>query len=177
MEIFSALTAMTHYNKIPSDQRRKNLHRVPRPLTDGTVRHHYYHRPTKIRLPAPDDPTFQVAYQAAERRYAEQQAAAPAPQAEDQSLAAAQAGPRPACLTTKLATQKSSGTITPRPPATAALRIRRRASVTQADIARIIRAAKKAGAAQIELRLNDSSSIFVTLQADIPLATDSEVVL
>ena len=52
------------------------VHRVPRRLTDGRTRHHFYHRPTRIRLPPPDSPEFQPAYDAAEKQWsAEQQAA------------------------------------------------------------------------------------------------------
>jgi hypothetical protein len=40
---------------------------------------------------------------------------------------------------------------------------RRPATVTQADIARAIRAAKKAGAVEVEVRIADCSSIIVRL--------------
>lgn len=54
---------------------------------------------------------------------------------------------------------------------------RRRSAITQADIARIIRAAKQAGAAQIELRLSDSARILIRLQPDKPLAETEDIVL
>jgi hypothetical protein len=40
---------------------------------------------------------------------------------------------------------------------------RRRATVVQADIARIIRAAKQTGADQLELRLSDSPVVIIRL--------------
>jgi hypothetical protein len=49
----------------------RNLHRVRRVLSDGRSNYHFYHRPTGTRLPPPDSPDFQKAYDAAERRYAE----------------------------------------------------------------------------------------------------------
>jgi hypothetical protein len=45
------------------------LHRVIRRLADGTTKPHFYHRPTKIRLPAPSEPDFQQAYQSAEKQF------------------------------------------------------------------------------------------------------------
>jgi hypothetical protein len=63
-----------------------------------------------------------------------------------------------------------------RTPAELASRMRRRrAAVTQAEIARIIRAAKQAGATQVELRLSDSSSAIVRLQSDN--SVDSEDII
>ena len=40
---------------------------------------------------------------------------------------------------------------------------RRSATITQADIARAIRAAKQAGAAEVEVRMGDQSSIVIRL--------------
>jgi hypothetical protein len=40
---------------------------------------------------------------------------------------------------------------------------RRSASITQADIARAIRAAKQAGAAEVEVRLGDHSRIIIRI--------------
>jgi hypothetical protein len=54
---------------------------------------------------------------------------------------------------------------------------RRRAAVTQAEIARVIRAAKQAGAAQVELRLNDSSIAVIRLQPDNSVASDDEEII
>jgi DNA-binding XRE family transcriptional regulator len=41
---------------------------------------------------------------------------------------------------------------------------RRQASITQADIARAIRAAKQAGAAEVEVRINEQSKIVIRLK-------------
>ena len=51
----------------------RHLQRVRRPLSDGRSNIHYYHRPTGARLPAPNDPAFSAAYEAAERRLEKQQ--------------------------------------------------------------------------------------------------------
>lgn len=51
------------------------VQRVPRRLTDGRIRYHFYHRPTRTRLPSPDSPDFQAAYATAEQRWAAQQSA------------------------------------------------------------------------------------------------------
>lgn len=57
---------------------------------------------------------------------------------------------------------------------------RRPATITQADIARIIRAARDAGAAEVELRIN-GEPVIVRLTSstgsDAPLAPRQEVVL
>jgi hypothetical protein len=45
---------------------------VRRRLTDGKVRTHWYHRPTKIKLPPPDSAEFQPRYAAAEQQWAAQ---------------------------------------------------------------------------------------------------------
>jgi hypothetical protein len=71
---------MPHYSKTFPAARLKNVHSVRRRLTDGTSKIHFYHRPTRIRLPRPDSPEFRPAYEAAERRYAAQQAATNAPE-------------------------------------------------------------------------------------------------
>lgn len=47
------------------------VQRVRRRLTDDTVRCHFYHRPTRRRLPDPANPDFAAAYEAAERKFAE----------------------------------------------------------------------------------------------------------
>lgn len=57
---------------------------------------------------------------------------------------------------------------------------RRLASVTQADIARAIRAAKQAGAAEVEVRIGDSSivvRIAPSTGTQTPLEQTGEVVL
>lgn len=59
-----------HYKKQLASARLKNVQRVSRPLVDGRKNTHFYHRPSGTRLPAPDDPGFAVAYEAAERQHA-----------------------------------------------------------------------------------------------------------
>jgi hypothetical protein len=54
---------------------------------------------------------------------------------------------------------------------------RRRAAVTQAQIARIIRAAKQAGATEVEVRLSDSASVLVHLEPDNSVAPAEEIIL
>ena len=163
------------------------VHRVRRRLTDGRVSIHWYHRPTKIKLPSPDSPDFQAAYAAAEQQWVAQKAAAPAaahpelneqatnrPQESAQPSPAARS-PAPKFVTQKFASQLKDG---PRTPAELASKMqRRRAGVTQAEIARVIRAAKQAGATQVELRLSDSASAIVRLQPDNSIAPDEEIVL
>ena len=56
-----------------------HVQRVRRRLSDGTTHIHFYHRPTKIRLPLPTDPGFTAAYEAAERRLETQQTKASEP--------------------------------------------------------------------------------------------------
>jgi hypothetical protein len=56
---------------------------------------------------------------------------------------------------------------------------RRHASVTQADIARAIRAARQAGAAEVEVRVGDSK-IIIRLSStgeEAPLKSAAEIVL
>jgi hypothetical protein len=58
---------------------------------------------------------------------------------------------------------------------------RRPASITQADVARIIRAAKQAGVAEAEVRLSDGSTIVLRIEKstgdETRLAAGGEVVL
>lgn len=58
---------------------------------------------------------------------------------------------------------------------------RRPATITQADVARAIRAAKQAGAAEVEVRVNGGATIIVRLAPstddDTPLETTGEIVL
>ena len=51
----------------------RNLHRVRRVLSDGRTKLHFYHRPTRKRLPNPASPEFAAAYNEAERQLAAQQ--------------------------------------------------------------------------------------------------------
>lgn len=49
---------------------------------------------------------------------------------------------------------------------------RRRATITQADVARAIRAAKREGAAEVEVHVNDKAKIVIRL-ADGPSLADA----
>jgi hypothetical protein len=53
----------------------------------------------------------------------------------------------------------------------------RPARITQAEIERAIRAAKKAGVTVVEVRIGDEASIRIPLGADKPIAESDEVVL
>ena len=58
---------------------------------------------------------------------------------------------------------------------------RRAASITQADIARVVRAAKQAGASEVEVRMRGGDSIVIRMEssktADEALAESKEIVL
>jgi hypothetical protein len=58
---------------------------------------------------------------------------------------------------------------------------RRPAQITQADVARIIRAAKQSGATEVEVRIGGQSSIVIRLNsstaAEKPLEGSGEIVL
>jgi hypothetical protein len=58
---------------------------------------------------------------------------------------------------------------------------RRPAAITQADVARAIRAAKQAGAAEVEVRIGEQSSIVIRLNPspgiEKPLEPAGEIVL
>jgi hypothetical protein len=56
---------------------------------------------------------------------------------------------------------------------------RRPAQITQADVARVIRAAKQAGAAEVEVRAGDQRIIvrFQSTAHETALAPDEEIVL
>jgi hypothetical protein len=51
---------------------------------------------------------------------------------------------------------------------------RRPASITQADIARAIRAAKQAGATEVEVRIGDQSTIVIRISSTGTAALDLE---
>jgi hypothetical protein len=51
---------------------------------------------------------------------------------------------------------------------------RRAANITQADIARAIRAAKQAGASQVEVRIGDRDTIIIRLSSTETKAHDLE---
>jgi len=58
---------------------------------------------------------------------------------------------------------------------------RRPANITQADVARAIRAAKQAGAAEVEVRLGGRDAIVIRIapstDTQVPLEEPSEIVL
>jgi hypothetical protein len=58
---------------------------------------------------------------------------------------------------------------------------RRAASITQADVARVIRAAKQAGASEVEIRIGDRDAIIVRIKPSTgekaPLEQSAEIVL
>lgn len=101
-------------------------------------------------------------------------------QTDDQSPTPLQPSPAGTAEPTKVVTQEFASRLKDglRAPAELASRMRRRrAAVTKAEIARIIRAAKQAGATQVELRLSDSSSAIVRLQEGGLLESDDDIVL
>jgi len=59
--------------------------------------------------------------------------------------------------------------------------IRRHATITQADIARAIRAAKQAGAAEVEVHIRDQSTIIIRIspstRTDAPALEQSEEIV
>ena len=121
---------------------------------------------------------------AAEQRYAAQQAAKQlAPklpeQPRNQTPSGAQSSQSTASGPLESVTRDSLNRTpgSPRDTLLKSARVRRRAAITQADIARIIRAAKQAGAIKVELRLNDSASVIVRLQPDNSVAPDEEIIL
>ncbi|MFZ2081406.1 MAG: hypothetical protein WAV38_33110 [Xanthobacteraceae bacterium] len=54
---------------------------------------------------------------------------------------------------------------------------RRPANVTQADIARAIRAARKAGLTEVEVKISDQASIRIPLVPEKPVAESEEIIL
>jgi hypothetical protein len=58
---------------------------------------------------------------------------------------------------------------------------RRSAAITQADVARVIRAAKQSGAVEVEVRVGEQSSIVIRLNSSTgtekPLEPAGEIVL
>jgi hypothetical protein len=53
----------------------------------------------------------------------------------------------------------------------------RPARITQAEIERAIRAAKKAGLTEVEVRLGDKASIRIPLAPEKPIADAGEIIL
>jgi excisionase family DNA binding protein len=62
-----------HYKKKLAVARFKNVQCVPRTLVDGRINTHYYHRPTRTRLPPPGSPEFRPAWEKCERQLAARQ--------------------------------------------------------------------------------------------------------
>ena len=58
---------------------------------------------------------------------------------------------------------------------------RRPANITQADIARVVRAAKQSGAAEVEICVGDKSKIVIRLKSstgtEAPLESSGDIVL
>jgi hypothetical protein len=59
--------------------------------------------------------------------------------------------------------------------------VRRPATITQADVARAIRAAKQAGASEVEVRVGENATIVIRIGSstgqETPLAESEEIVL
>jgi hypothetical protein len=164
-----------------------NVQRLRRRLVDDRYREHLRHRKTGQKLPGPlGSPECMAALIASERRYATQQQATkpsnePPERSLNQSPSPAQQSQIGTFSAPESVTQKGVGSE-PESHTTSVLKIsRRKSQITQADIARIIRAAKQTGATQVEVRLNDSSTVVIRLQPsatpDIPLAPREEIVL
>jgi 2-iminoacetate synthase ThiH len=54
---------------------------------------------------------------------------------------------------------------------------KRAARITETEISRAIRAAKKAGATEVEVRLGDNAYVRIPLAPDKPVAETEEIVL
>lgn len=144
-------------------------------------KYHYYRRGIPGALPDdPGSPEFMRALIAKERQIAAQHAATrptEAPSKRPLALATNQAQrSRKSSPAIPLVTRTSGDKRAVSPPAEVQ-KIHRRSAVTQADIARIIRAAKQAGAAEVQLRLNDSSTVAVRLEQNNSVARDEEIIL
>lgn len=51
--------------------RLRHIQRQRRPLSDGRVNYHHYHRPTRTKLPGrPGSPEYMAAYEECERKLA-----------------------------------------------------------------------------------------------------------
>jgi hypothetical protein len=178
----------------PSGSLLPYTHVVPRRLTDDTIRRHpgWRHDGHSARIKHPPrSPEFVRAWfkherhLAAARRHAAQQLTTTPPElvpmaSKNTEPAAGQPNPDLSRAVPKVVTRNPASAATneaPRGPAELVSRMRRRAAVTQAEIARVIRAAKQAGAIKVELRLNDSASVIVRLQPDNSVAPDEEIIL
>jgi hypothetical protein len=147
-----------------------------RELNDETFRPHaeWRHRGERKAMEHPfGSPLFVAEWLQLERDYARRH---PTTHSHNQFPAGAQQGHNAPSAAAEVVRQKRNGAAT-LSPLTAVRKIRRRASITQADIARIIRAAKQAGAAQVEVRLTDSSSVIVHLALEDSANDDEEIVL
>jgi hypothetical protein len=175
--------------KPPTNISLPNVQRLRRRLVDDRYREHLRHRKTGHKLPGPlGSPACMAALIACERELAAQQRAKSVPNEpphpsrnQDQAPSAAQQSQTTPSPPPESVTQKSVGSE-PQSHAEGVLKIsRRKSQITQADIARIIRAAKQTGATQVEVRLNDSSAVVIHLQPsvspNVPLAPSEEIVL
>jgi hypothetical protein len=199
-----ALDRLTHEGYQPAKQEIKirgylklpNIHAQPRTNDLRVTKYHYYRRGMRGALTGePGCPDFMAGLIEKERQFASRQAESEAPA----QLIAKQADANPFEALPEQSHNRSPTTAQPSPQTTpiapkfvtenvvhrgaesragGVLKIsRRRAEITQAEIARVIRAAKQAGAAEVEVRLSDSASVVVRLQPDNPLASDEEIVL
>ncbi len=171
-----------------------NCQHLRKKLSDDRIV--YYMRHCILGRHLPSDwrsPEFARVLIACERELAAAHTTDCAPAPQNQSPTTPQPGPADPASLPKLVTRKhAAGEPESRPAAPAVRSLsdspspllhghsRRRAAITQADIARIIRAAKQAGATEVEVRMAERSTILIRLQAptpDTPLATNSEVIL
>jgi hypothetical protein len=171
----------------PTNISLPNVQKLRRRLVDDRYREHLRHRKTGQKLPGPlGSPECMAALIACERRFAAQhQATNPAKEPprhrHNQPPSTAQQSQTASSPPLEFVTQKGVANE-PTSHAGGVLKMsRRKSQITQADIARIIRAAKQTGATQVEVRLNDSSTVVIRLQPsgspDIPLAPSEEIVL
>ena len=159
-----------------------NVHPPRRKVNHGGYngyKRYYYFRPTGEPLAgSPGSPEFMRNLLRAERERAQQQKqATPPEQTHKQSPSPTQQSQTAPSTASEFVVQNNGGRRSKSEPRDLLVVRRRRTTITQADIARIIRAAKQAGAAQIEVRLNDSSTVLIRLQPDNSLAQSEEIVL
>jgi hypothetical protein len=171
----------------PTNISLPNVQKLRRRLVDDRYREHLRHRKTGQKLPGPPGSAqCMAALIAAERRYAAQQQATnptnePPEHSHNQSPPTPQQSQTASSSPPEFVTQNSADRSREFRPEGLLIVRQRRAAITQADIARIIRAAKQAGAAEVEVRLPQQSTIVIRLQPsaspDIPLAPSEEIVL
>jgi hypothetical protein len=171
----------------PTNTSLPNVQKLRRRLVDDRYREHLRHRKTGQKLPGPPGSAqCMAALIGCERRYAAQQQATkptnePPEHSHNKSSSTAQPSQTAPSPPPEFVTRNSAGPSREPRPADSLIIRRRRAAITQADIARIIRAAIQAGAAEVEVRLPQQSTIVIRLQPsaspDISLAPSEEVVL